>query len=832
MLDLREYRNKTAGLPDLLNYAALIDSGIVQCKDGSLIAGFSFRGEDATASSAADKNYITAHVARNLHRFDSNWAIWIDAARVPSPEYPAAKNNNFRSPVAALIDAERRADFEAEGQHYESIYTMVLQYNPPQQRDSKLTSWIYGEGEGNTVTPADRALNEFARRLNDFQDGLGSLLNMQRLGETTITAQDGEDYQSDELVNYLHFCLTGGLRQMRTPDCPMYLDSWLGIPEMWVSETPAVGSNYVSVVAIDGFPGQAAPGILSVLDEMPMTYRWSSRFIFLEEHEAVGALKRYKLKWQQKVKGFWSQVFKTQKGQVNTDALAMQMEAEDAMSEAQSGLVSYGYMTPVVILTHKDLATIQEQARLIKREIERKGFSARIETLNTMEAWLGSLPGHTYPNIRRPLVHTLNLADMLPLNGVWAGLAECPCPFYPPHSPPLLQGVTTGATPFRLNLHVGDVGHTLILGPTGSGKSTLLATLVAQAQRYAGFDENGVKRPARITAFDKGNSLYPITKATGGLHFDIGADSSKMTLAPLAELETDGDKLWAAEWIETCYKLQTELSPTPGQQAAIRRAIELLAEAPKDARSITHLCTTVQDRDVRSGLQAYTMQGSLGMLLDGTNDGLSDASLTVFETDELMRLGNKSALPVLLYLFRYFERGLKDQGEPAFLVLDEAWVMLGHPVFRDRIRTWLKELRKKNCAVIMATQSLSDAASSGIFDTLVEQCFTKILLPNREADLRGTPEHPGPADLYRMFGLSDEEITLLKNAQEKRQYYYRSPLGRRLFDLGLGPLTLAFVGVSDTDTLRALKRCETQAGENWPLQWLEERNVNYAQYLS
>lgn len=832
MLDLRQYRSSSAGLPDLLNYAALIDSGVIQCKDGSLLAAFSFRGEDASASSAADKNYITSHVARNLNRFDANWAIWIDAARVPSPEYPEAVRSHFKSPVAALIDAERRAAFQAESQHYELLYTIVVQYTPPQQRDLKLTSWIYGEDERTLVAPADRALAEFERRLTDFEDGLGSLLHMRRLGEATAVAQDGDEYLTDELVNYLHYCLTGQQAKLRIPDCPMYLDAWLGVPEMWVSETPLVGQNYVAIVAIDGFPGHTQPAILSILDEMAMSYRWSTRFIFMEEHEAVGALKRYKLKWQQKVRGFWAQVFKSQKGTINTDALDMQKEAEIAMSEAQSGVVRYGYMTPVVVLQNTDLNKINEQARMIKREIERKGFAARIETLNTIEAWLGALPGHTYPNIRRPLVHTLNLADLLPLNGVWSGATSCPCPFYPPQSPPLLQGVTTGATPFRLNLHVGDVGHTLVFGPTGAGKSTLLATLIAQAQRYAGEGADGVFRPARITAFDKGRSLYPITKATGGAHFDIGADQSEITLAPLSELDSEQDRLWAAEWLATCYELQTGNAPSPSQQAALHRAVKLLSEAPKSARSMTEFCTTVQDRDIRNALDAYTMQGALGHLLDGQHDALKDASLTTFETDELMRLGDKFALPVLLYLFRFFERNLNDQGEPAFLVLDEAWVMLGHPTFRDRIRMWLKELRKKNCAVIMATQSLSDAARSGIFDTLVEQCPTKLLLPNPEADLRGTQEHPGPADLYRMFGLNDEEIALLKGAEKKRQYYYRSPMGRRMFELGLGPLALAFVGISDTDALRAMKRCEANAGENWPLAWLNEKDVSYEQYLA
>jgi type IV secretion system protein VirB4 len=184
---------------------------------------------------------------------------------------------------------------------------------------------------------------------------------------------------------------------------------------------------------------------------------------------------------------------------------------------------------------------------------------------------------------------------------------------------------------------------------------------------------------------------------------------------------------------------------------------------------------------------------------------------------------------VLLYLFRQFETAL--QGQPAILSLDEAWVMLGHKVFRERLRSWLKELRKKNCLVLLATQSLSDAVSSGLLDVLVEQCPTKIFLPNKEADLEGTKDNPGPADLYKIFGLNTREIQLLKSAQYKRHYYYRSPLGKRLFELGLGPIALSFVAVSDPETLAEVEYLEKTYGADWPLFWLEKRGVDYEQYV-
>src|SRR3546814_19325532 len=85
-------------------------------------------------------------------------------------------------------------------------------------------------------------------------------------------------------------------------------------------------------------------------------------------------------------------------------------------------------------------------------------FTAMLERVNVMGVWLGGLPGHVYENVRQPPVSTLNLAHMIPLSAGWAG------PERDEHfgSPPLLFGRTEGSTPFRLSIHVGDVGHTLI----------------------------------------------------------------------------------------------------------------------------------------------------------------------------------------------------------------------------------------------------------------------------------------------------------------------------------------------------------------------------------
>ncbi|MDT7952806.1 MAG: transporter [Acetobacteraceae bacterium] len=819
MLALKTFRDKAAGLADLLNWSHLVDSGIVLCKDGSLLAGWFYRAPDIASSTDSERNWLSARVNAALARLGAGWASWIDTVRLPSSSYPTAELSHFPDPISRLVDAERRAQFLRGGVHYEGEYAIVVQFTPPLRRRSKVADLIYDDDPAENTSPASRILEQFKKAIADLEDAVGDAVNLRRMESYTHTCRFGREHLRDHLVNYLHFALTGEETALNIPPAGAYLDAVIGGRELWPGDTPRLGSaiesRFICGVAIEGFPQESFPGILDALDHLPIPFRWSTRMIYLDQHETLAELRKFRRKWKQQVRGFWTQVFKTQGGSVNEDALLMAGQADAAIAEASSAMVAFGYYTPVIVLMDQDRAALIENARLVVREIMREGFSARIETVNTMEAWLGSLPGHTVPNVRRPMIHTGNLADLLPLAGVWTGREENPCPFYPAGSPPLMHGATSGATPFRVNLHVGDVGHSLIFGPTGAGKSVLLCTIALQALRYPG---------VTICAFDKGRSMWAAVRACGGRHYDVAGEGAGPAFCPLAILETETDMAWAEDWIATCFELQAGRPPVPHEREAIHRAMLLLRSA--NDRTLTHFVAQVQDEAIRSALRYYTLEGTLGRLLDAEEDGLADAPFLVFEIEDLMAMGERNLIPVLLYLFRRFERSLK--GQPAYLLLDEAWVMLGHPVFRAKIREWLKVLRKANCAVVLATQSLSDAARSGILDVLIESCPTKIFLPNEEAGTAGTPEHPGPRDLYEAMGLNETQIDIIRTATKKRHYYLVSPEGRRLFDLGLGPIALSFAGISSKEQFAHLDRLVQREGERWPFAWLEEQGVDYA----
>jgi type IV secretion system protein VirB4 len=152
--------------------------------------------------------------------------------------------------------------------------------------------------------------------------------------------------------------------------------------------------------------------------------------------------------------------------------------------------------------------------------------------------------------------------------------------------------------------------------------------------------------------------------------------------------------------------------------------------------------------------------------------------------------------------------------------MDEAWLMLSHPLFQEKIREWLKTLRKANCAVWFATQELSDVGNSPIRDVIFSACPTRILLANPE--VLSDEEAVKP---YRGLGLNDRQIQLLGRMTKKRDYYYISPNGRRKFQLGLGPVNLAFVGVSGKDDIKKARELIAEYGPFWVVEWLRWCNI-------
>ncbi|HAT8743487.1 TPA: conjugal transfer protein TrbE [Legionella pneumophila] len=805
---VKKHRSHTPGLVDLLNYAAVVDDGVIVGKNGSFMAAWLYHGEDNANTTDEAREMVSFRINQALSAMGSGWMIHVDAMRRAAPGYSARGYSHFPDPISMAVDEERRKLFEQLGTLYEGYFVITLTWYPPVLVQKRFVELMFDDsGERLSQKAKTHQLIEtFKQSCRNFESRMSSAVHLERLG-----SDDKDDtVMQDNFLRHLQYCVTGLNHPVNLPKNPIYLDALIGGQELTPGITPKIGRKFVQCVAIEGFPMESYPGILTALSQLPIEYRWNSRFIFMDAHEAVAHFTKFRKKWKQKVRGFFDQIFNTNSGIVDEDALSMVNDAQSAIAETNSGMVGQGYYTSVVVLMDEDRAQVEKAALFIEKNINALGFAARVETINTMDAFMGSLPGHGVENIRRPLINTMNLADLLPTSSIWTGENKAPCPLFPPLSPPLMHCVTSGNAPFRLNLHVRDLGHGIMFGPTRSGKSTHLGLLALSWRRY---------KDARIYSFDKGLSMYPTCKATGGEHYTIADKDSKLAFAPLQFLESKADRAWAMEWIDTILALNG-LDTTPAQRNEIGYAIISMHQS--GSKTLSEFVMTIQDEHIRETLKQYTIDGLMGHLLDAECDGLGLSSFMTFEIEHLMGLGEKFALPVLLYLFRRIETSL--DGRPTLILLDEAWLMLAHPVFKNKIAEWLDSMAKKNCAVFMATQHLSHAAKSGILDIIVESTATKIFLPNLYA------RDPETCVIYERMGLNPRQIDIIAQAQPKRDYYYVSEKGQRLYQLALGSMALAFVGATDPDSIARMKQLELKYGDGWVSQWLTEKGIQLERY--
>ena len=305
-------------------------------------------------------------------------------------------------------------------------------------------------------------------------------------------------WMTAETLTYLHSCVSTKRHRVRVPEIPMYLDALLADQPLTGGLEPIVGASHLRVLTVVGFPTATTPGILDELNRLAFPYRWSTRAIMLDKTDATKLLTKIRRQWFAKRKSIAAILKEVMTNEastlLDTDAHNKAIDADAALQELGSDLIGEAYVTATVTVWDDDPRVADEKLRLVEKIDPGSRLHLHDETVNAVEAWLGSLPGHAYANVRQPPVSTLNLAHMIPLSAVWAGEVR------DEHfaAPPLLFGKTEGSTPFRFSLHVGDVGHTLVVGPTGAGKSVLLALMALQFRRYPG---------SQVFAFDFGGSI-------------------------------------------------------------------------------------------------------------------------------------------------------------------------------------------------------------------------------------------------------------------------------------------------------------------------------------
>lgn len=795
MWSLREYQRRPAQLADFLPWAALVGPGVILNKDGSFQRTARFRGPDLDSATDAELAGASARLNAVLRRLGRGWAIFVEAQRDPAAAYP---DSDFPDPLSALVEAERRAAFEAEGAHFESRYYLTLLYLPPAERAARAEAWLYAG--------LDRPAIDWREALRAFCDQTDRLLaQLDGLMPELAWLSDAET------LSYLHATISTTRQHVAPAETPMHLDALLADQPLTGGLAPRLGASHLRVLTINGFPTATWPGLLDDLNRLGFAYRWCTRAICLDKTDAAKLLARIRRQWFAKRKSLAAIVKEVLTNEtaalVDSDAENKALDADAALQELGGDAAGHAFVTATVVVWDLDSSRADLKLRQAEKVIQARDFTCVLERANAVEAWLGSLPGHAYANVRQAPISTLNLAHMIPASAVWAG------PDWNDHlqGPPLLMARTEGCTPFRVSTHIGDVGHTLVLGPTGAGKSVLLALMALQFRRYP---------QAQTIAFDFGRSMRAATLGVGGAFYDLGLSGAGQGLAlqPLARCDDLGERAWAADWLGALLARE-RLALTPEDRAHLWSALSNLATAPQGERTLSGLAALLQSARLRQALAPFTLDGPWGRLLDSDRETLGVSSATCLETEGL--IGASAAPAVLAYLFHRI--GDRLDGRPTLIFVDEGWLVLDDALFGAQLREWLKTLRKRNAAVVFATQSLADIETSAIAPTILESCPTRIFLPNDRA------REPQIAAAYGRFGLNIRQVEILSQASPRRDYYCQSRRGNRLFDLGLGEVALALCAASARSDQQAIDQLLASYGpEGFAAAWLRHRGLAWA----
>jgi type IV secretion/conjugal transfer VirB4 family ATPase len=770
-----EHREETERLPDFLPWYALIGpvEGLVLQKDEFLQKSYAFRGPDLASSGMADLVRLSSRINMVLARGGGGWTFFVEVQRLEALDYPSS---TWPNAATCIVDRERRRQFYARKKEsaalYESFYFITFVWRLPGESQKKLTRIFFENAERDVATAdANRDIEFFLRSLEEMTDLLVGDGGLKELIEL-------DDQQT---LTYLHSTVSRNRQTVIPSEGGLYLDAYLPDQALTCGDIPMLGEWYMPTAVITEFPASTRPGIFAQLDSLGFEYRLVWRWQRLSKEDATKEIENRR-------RGFWAKrkgLKKTLKEEaggapsalLNNAAISKSHDAAAALEALAADLVAFGRMTCTLTTWDTDYRQAREKMRALKQVIQTNGFLVRDEAINSLEAWLGSLPGKTNANVRDYVVSSINLAHMIPATAVWSG-DECN-----EHIVKItgqreshIYCTTDGTNQFRLNTNVGDLGHTLVIGPPGSGKSVLMVTLAMQWARY---------HAARVIIFDKDRSARAATMAVGGSYYEPGREDAPVAFQPLARIDEPAERAWAAQFILSLLAAQG-YRDSPAMKEVIDHTLEVIAQKPPRQRRLFHFVDQLGDPTLAQVLRPYTIAGHYGKIFDGDHEDIQASSWLMIEMAQLMGMGDAVIVPALAYLFHRIEGTLN--GELTLLILDEAWLFLQHAVFQSRLKDWLKTLRKKNVYVIFATQEVADAVGSPIMPTILTACQTRIILPDPQASVL--------SEGYRKLNLSDAEIAHIEQLEKKRHYFYVSPKGRRVFSLDHEPVGLAFAGMA------------------------------------
>lgn len=793
---------RRAGFADLLGYGALIAENTLLMKDGSLLACYQFYGDDVQSTEESIRMALSQRWSQGVATlWSDNLIIETNTIRRKVSEYTQAQS--FPDVVSSIIDQERRWQFQQAGQLYESVTYVSFTWRDSKQLSKTTKKFMYESDETIRDKSPQETLREFNQKLHQFIQFVcfGQASKCRRL-------------KGDELVSFLDSCMTGEQRQVSAPEQNLFLDAYLAKEDFVAGHEPNIGHRAIKILATDSYPNKVVPMMLHTLNTLPIEFRWHTRFILFSKRQAEKQLNTLRRTWSSKAIGMKGVLIQAFGGtpQLNESAEMKHLETKASLAENDDGELKYGFVNANFIFINKNIPELNRQVQDFKDAIQHLGFVMREEAVNATDAYLGSLPGHGGNNVRMNLLDSIAWSYMLPLSSIYCGESVCSNPLYPKNSPPLMYCLTDNTNVYRFNNFYQDVGHSLVIGPTGAGKSVSLGLMLSQHRKY---------KHAREIVLDKDNSQKITILAHGGQYYDthLTDQATAVQFAPLSSIDDPFAYELALRWLADTFALNgVEIQASHLKE--LRAQLSALAKQPQDKRTFQNL--NFQEPTLRQAWQSLNT-GMFKTLMNGSTDHFLTGDCLGIDIGALLELDKHIAAPIIKAILDKLTFIFQDR-RPTLLMIEEGWMFLDNPVFEKQIKDWLKTLRKFNVSVIFTSQSVTDVSESTLKHILLESCPTKIFLPNHQAI---TPIGKGQ---YQDLGLNDKEIDVIAHATPKQHYFVMQPQGKRLIDLGVGEVALAFLGVSSETNVRAFYQALDQHPNStqWVSAYLNEKGLTEA----
>lgn len=626
---------------------------------------------------------------------------------------------------------------------------------------------------GNNKALEDKVQQDFSKQITFFNDKIQEFLS--QIDPITL---DIEIIKGEELQAFLLSQVTSDFNKRILINDNNSLDEFLSLSEFEIGKKSKINGEYVACIAFVTFPDTIRMRILKELESLNFPFRYVVKFRIEKQNKL-----HFRFKQRRKVHSFLTKspdeiISKTNSGYEDGTSREQADEIHEAINELRGKKAVFGQLTSTIIVKDKNYSKLQEKVNTIKTITSFHGFWCKDDTLNTFHSYFGAMAGNNMLNKRTGLTSSTSLLCMVSTSTPFLGFKYNECL----KENALMHALTDSEDIYNFNLHVGDVGHTLIVGPTGAGKSVLLGLIASQFMRY---------KNAKVIFFDKNKSSEVLCRCSGGQFYDIGSDFSFQIME---KINDEKYKSFVREWLFSIVYLEKE-ELSIEEKNLITDTLNLLSQKSEKYRTFTSFIGFLTNNRLKRIYENY-VSGTYKKYFNRENK-VEKNNFVVYEMNSILK-DTKLVNFILSYLFFTIEHEMLD-GKPTLILIDEAWVSLNNEHMKKQIEEWLRELRKKNASVIFATQNLLEIDRSSIAPVIFESCKTKIMLPNERAFTS--------SELYGKIGLSEEEIGKVQGATPQEEYFVKNEIGSALIRFELGKEAVYYVGsnhVSDGEKIKEI----------------------------